>query len=185
MLLIQPCPGFCPVCVGGDVSNRGGLGGRDVRIVEVLNGIMGCKVVQNLRPFSISFSCLRSWADRPWARGVVLCVPGDENRVSVTGNAVWGFISSSTVEMQFVGFTRFLSFLWSTNVAVSVSRLPKNPGHRSWNAVFRAENGIFGLISSSPIEEKFVDFTRVLTIFWSPIMVVSVTKLPENQDHRS
>ena len=50
-------------------------------------------------------------------------------------------------------------------MASSGTRLPQNRGHKSENGVFRVENDVFRLNSSSWIESKFVDFTRFLTAF--------------------
>ena len=47
-----------------------------------------------------------------------------------------------------------------------------------------AANGVFGLNSSSPIEKKIVGFTRFLTLFGSPNVAVSVTKLPKTEATR-
>ena len=106
------------------------------------------------------------------------------NGVFRVGNDAFRLNSSSRIEIKFVDLTRFLTTFWSPEVAVSVTKLPKNQGHRSSNGVFRAANDIWKLSSSSPMEIKFVDFTRFLTVFWSPNVAVSVTKLLENQGHR-
>ena len=54
------------------------------------------------------------------------------------------------------------------NVAVSGTSLPPNRDHKSWNGVFRVQNDVFRLHSSSRIEMKFVDFTRVFDQFLVP-----------------
>ena len=55
----------------------------------------------------------------------------------------------------------------SPNVAVSVTKWPENRGHKPSNGVFRAENDMLKLSSSSPIEMMVVDFFRFMTDpFW-------------------
>ena len=92
-------------------------------------------------------------------------------------NAVLGFVSSSPIEMQFVNFTRFLTIFLSPLWRLLSHFGSKNRSSASQNRVFGAESDLSGFISTTTIEMQFVDLTRLLCIFCSPLRGLSKNRL--------